>query len=161
MDIKFIRNILYSLKRRFGLPMEFVYKLTSSTDSRTGKVTITKESFRVNRAILLPSVVERTFSYDLTFIASNKNFTYGGLYNTDERRIILDGIDLPNQFEPKAGQSVIFNGKRWDIKKVQQFQIGKGFLLTAKQVTNIDLDNFIQRITHSSLILTHTVEVTK
>lgn len=161
MNITFIRNMLYSLKRRFGHPMEYVYKITTSTDTRTGKVTITRDSFRIKKAILLPTTLERNFSYDLTFIASNKNFTYGGIYDTNERRIILDGNDLPNQFEPETGQSLIFDGKRWDIKEAQKFQVGKGYLILARQVANMDLKNLIKRFIHSDLILTDTVEVIK
>lgn len=161
MDITFIRNLLYSLKSRYGHPIEYVYKITSSTDTRTGKVTITRDSFRINKAILLPTTAEANFSYDLTFIASNKNFTYGGIYDTNERRLILDGNDLPNQFEPNVGHSIIFDGKRWDIKEAQKFQIGKGYYILARQVANIDLRNLIQRFAHTDLILSDTVEVTK
>ena len=158
---RFIRNVLYSLKRKYGLLMEFVFKTSSTADSRTGKITVVKDSFNIHRAILLPSVVVKEFTYNLTFIASSKNFVYGGLYDTTQRRVILDGVDLPNQFVPKPGQSLIFAAKRWDIKQVQEFQIGKGYYLLVKQVTSIDLEQLVKRDTYSEFLLEHTVDVVK
>ena len=156
---RFIKNVLYSLKRKFGQEIEFIFKVTSTANSRTGKITVTKDSFNIRRGILLPSQLEKEFTYNLTFIASNKNFTYGGLYDTTTRRVILDAVDLPNQFTPEIGQTLIFDARRWDIKKVQEFQIGRGFFLIVKQVTSIDLEQLIKRHVFNDFTLTQTVGV--
>lgn len=158
---RFIKHVLYALKRKFGQEIEFIFKVTSTADSRTGKITVTKDSFNIRRGILLPSQLEKEFTYNLTFIASNKNFTYGGLYDTTERRVILSENDLPNQFTPEIGQTLIFESRRWDIKKVQEFQIGRGFFLIVKQVTSINLEQLIQRHAFNDLFVTQTVSVVK
>lgn len=158
---RFITNVLYSLKRKFGLEMELIFKISSTSDSRTGKIVVVKDSFNIRRGILLPSQVEREFTYGLTFIASNKNFTYGGLYDATKRRIILDGKDLPNQFVPEIGQSLIFDAKRWDIEKVEEFQIGKGYFLGVKQVTSINLEQLLKRHLFNDFTLVDTVSVVK
>jgi len=156
---RFIKKVLYSLKRKFGKEIEFIFKISSTADARTGKITVIKDSFNIRRGILLPSQLEREFTYNLTFIASNKNFTYGGLYDTTERRVILSENDLPNQFTPEVGHSLIFEAKRWDVKKVQEFQIGKGYFLIVKQVTSTDLEQLIKRHAFNDFTLVQTVDV--
>lgn len=158
---RFIRNVLYSLKRKFGREIEYIFQISSTADSRTGKITVVKDSFNVRRAILLPSQLERAFTYNLTFIASSKNFVYGALYDTTERRIILDEVDLPNQFVPEIGQYIIFDAQRWDVRKVQEFQIGKGYFLIVKQTTSINLEQLIKRGAFSDFSLVQTVTAVK
>lgn len=159
-DLRFIKNVLYSLKRDYGLPVNIVWRTSSTANLRTGKKDVIQDSIQVNRGIVLPSTINQDFAYDLSFIASNKNFTYGGLFDEQHRRVIIDRADLPPDFEIKRGYYLVFNQKRYEVEQINEFENGAGYMVLAKQVTNITLDNYIKRYMFSLLSLDQTVEVT-
>lgn len=159
-DLRFIRQVLYSLRRDYGLPVNIVWDTASTPDYETGKKVVVRDSLTVNRAIIMPASIQRDFVYDLTVIASNKNFTYGGLFDQRSRRIIIDRQDIPKDFEIKIGYHAIIKGQRFEIKGVQAFDDLSAFVLDAEQVDNIELANHIQKQMYSLLLLNHTVEVT-
>ena len=157
--LRFIDSTLYELKREYGVSLNIVWITAETVDTEAGKMTITRDSVSVNRAIVLPSTTEREFAYDLTFIASNKNFTYGGLFDTHRRRVIIDRRDLPTDFEIKVGYWLVFQGKRYEVEEFNEFS-GRGFYIVAKQATDVELENFIQRHIFSLITLEQTVEYT-
>lgn len=158
-DLRFIKQILYSLKRAYGLPVEIVWRTSSTLNLETGKKTVTKDSVLVNRGIVLPSTIDREFVYDLSFIASNKNFTYGGLFDQTSRRVIIDRADLESDFEIEVGHYLIIAGKRYEVEALNEFEHSAAYMIVAKQVTNIALENYIQRQLFSIVTLNQSVEV--
>lgn len=159
--LSMVPDVLYQLKREFGLPLTIVQRTSSSPNLETGKMTVTKDSVFVNRAIALPDRLDRDFEYDLTFIASNKNFTYGGFYDKRRRRFIIDRKDLPNNFKIEIGNYLVFDGKRYEAEIVQEFEKQAGYLIVAKQETNVELENLIKRVLISTFLPTQTVQVEK
>lgn len=158
-DLRFIRQTLYSLKREYGFPVNFVWNTESTPNYETGKKTVEKDSLTVNRALVLPSSIQRNFVYDLTVIASNKNFTYGGLFDLRSRHIVIDRQDIPADFEIKIGYYVIVKGQRFEIKAVEAYDDLSAFVLDAEQVDNVELENLIQLQMYSLLLMDHSVEV--
>lgn len=94
--VRFLRSTIYKLKRRFGT--NAIFKRISDkedTDYTTGVIPDHYvDEKKVRNVILLPFALTRNFSYDLSYIAANKNFTYGGFYDTDTSTIICDKRDL-------------------------------------------------------------------
>lgn len=133
----FIRKILYRLKRRYGSQVDILYRKSSVTDRATGEKVVSKGGVRVKRMICLPSQVHKEFAYDLTFIANNKNFTYGGLYDTNQRRFIVDVRDLPRDFEITTDMWLIYDGVRYDVKQTQRFEENYGVSVLAEQVETV------------------------
>lgn len=158
IGLRAVRSTLYQLKREYGVELNIVYRTSSTPDLATGDLTVVKDAESVRRAIVLPSKIDRTFEYDLAFIASNKNFTYGGFYDEQRRRIIIDRRDLPTGFEIKVGYTLIFNGKRYDTESISEFEEGAGYLLVAKQELQVDLENVLKRIIFSTFIPSQTAE---
>ena len=74
--LRFISQVLYRLKRRYGEPVEIVVRDSSVTNLQTGAKIVVVSNKHVIRGIVLPSTISREFDYDLAFIANNKNFTY-------------------------------------------------------------------------------------
>lgn len=158
-DLRFIKRVLYALKRDYGLPVNIVWRVSSEANLETGKKTVTKDSILVNQGIILPSTIDRGFVYDLTFIASNKNFTYGGLFDKQYRRVIIDRDDLPSDFEIEIGYYLVFNNNRYEVEEVNEFEQSAGYFMLVKQITNIDLENHIKRQMFSVAHFDHSVEV--
>lgn len=132
--LRFISRVVYRLKRRYGQPIDILWNVSSTTHLETGKKTVQRGLVKVSRGIVLPSKIHREFFYDLVFIASNKNFTYGGQTDTTERRLIIDRKDLPSlEFEIKVGYWLIIDGKRYDVKDVEEFEQRTAYFIRAKQ----------------------------
>jgi hypothetical protein len=159
-SLRFIKNVLYTLKREYGFAINIVWKVSDAPNYRTGKRNVAQDSVSVDRAIVLPASTQRDFVYDLTFIASNKNFTYGGLFDKNRRRVFIDKSDLPTDFEIKIGYYLIIKGKRFEVKEVDLFDEGAGYELDVTQLDNIDLENHIELRYYQDLFLEQTVEVT-
>jgi hypothetical protein len=92
--------------------------------------TITQQ---VNKAIILPDALRQKFDYDLAFIASNKNFTYGGFYDTSVRRVIIEESEL-NGFVPQNNDYYIFDELRWEIALVSKHPLLTAYVLIARSV---------------------------
>ena len=118
---RFLRASIYKLKRRFGTTATFVrIEETGIPDFTTGEVTDDfLEKKVVRNVIFLPYALSRNFSYDLSYIAANKNFTYGGLYDITASTIICDRRDLKN-FDLDLNSYVLVDCKRHEVKKIQE-----------------------------------------
>lgn len=156
--LQVISRVLYRLKRRYGLPLDIVWRESSTVNRETGEKTVVKDSLRVERAIPLPSVIQREFAYDLAYIAAGKNFTYGGFFDTSERRFIIDTKDLPADFEIKIGQYFVYDRARYDVKQVQRFEDARAFFVTAKQSIAADASNVRELHLFNEISLTSEAE---
>ena len=157
-QLAFISRILYRLKRRYGVTVDIVWRESSVTNRETGAKTVTKDSVRVDRMIVLPSELHREFSYDLAFIAAAKNFTYGGFFDTSKRRFIVDTRDLPADFEIKIGYWFVYDRQRYDVEEVQRFEDSRGFLIIGKQSVSVPTGNVIALHLFNEVSLTSEAE---
>lgn len=156
--LKFISGVLYRLKRRYGVMLNLVHRTSSTVNRETGEKEVHRDSLRILRAIVLPSQVKREFSYDLAYIAAAKNFTYGGFFDTTERRIIIDVKDLPADFEIEVGHYVIYDRVRYDVKQVERFEDIRAFFITCKQSVAVDGTNIIEQSLTNETSLTSEAE---
>lgn len=112
------RKIIYNLKRQFGLLMYIQYASSDDVyDLETGEITRTITDIKIRRGVLLPEDTLRKFVYDLSFIAANKNFTYGGFFEKGARVVLIDVKDLPSGFIIKNSMYINFHNRRYEIQK--------------------------------------------
>lgn len=142
-QLRFISNVLYRMKRRYGLPVNFIKLLSETVDLETGIKSQQRDSLMISRVIVLPSLIHREFFYDLAWITGNKDFTYGGQTLTDERKFIVDRNDL-GEWVLAVDDSLIYDGKRFDIREVNEFESRLGYLVTAKESESVDRNNVIE-----------------
>jgi len=131
-NTRFISNVLYSLKLRYGGNVTFL-RDTETLNTRTGKKTVTKETWDFNRVIVLPYMEEQKFVYDLSYIANAKNFTYGAVIDTSRRRLILDAKDA-GDYEPRMRDYFTFENARWDVTEVHKFEFETGYIIVGQRV---------------------------
>jgi hypothetical protein len=77
----------------------------------------------INRAILLPRKISTNFAYDLSFIAANKNFTYGGFFGKTQRVILIDARDLGTYIIAKQDYITV-NGRKMVINDLDDYDEG-------------------------------------
>jgi len=134
-----IRKIIYRLKRQFGIVMYIGYRDSADTyNLETGQMTRDLVYVKIRRGIVLPQRHFKDFEYDLSFIAANKNFTYGGLFERGVRNVIIDVKDLPSGFEVTTEMYVVFENRRYEIQSATRSEENKAWLIQAKQVSNTD-----------------------
>lgn len=161
-DLRLIEQALYRLKRAYGQQAEIVWTVSTGPADDAGVCPVVRDSISVKRAIVLPNRLSTDFAYDLTFIASNKNFTYGGLFDINRRRIIVDRRDLPTDFRiDVVGYWLVIGGKRYDIEQADALDYNAGFEIVAKQAKQVEIGNLLKRAMFSWISFEQTVEVTK
>jgi len=141
-NLRQIKNILYQLKKDWGIAMD-LRNQTSVVDRKTGMTQKSYVGISVRRGILLPVKLTPSFVYDLSFIAANKNFTYGGLFGAGSRVVIVDGSDVPSTFTVKEDTQLIIAKAVYSVKNVETLVNKLGYLLTVTTLSNLEnVDEF-------------------
>lgn len=134
---RFIRRILYSLKRQYSGRVD-VYKLGSTaTDYETGEKTYTRTMICVPKCIVLPVKIQREVVQSISQISANKMFVYGGTYDAGTRMFIIDARDLPANYEITDDDWLIYDNRRYDIKSITEFEQHTGWIVIGKEIKGV------------------------
>jgi len=132
-----IKQIVYRLKRNYGVNIVYT-RITSSTPNvETGKIVNVLQEITIRRAIIGPARDLRDFAYDLAFIAANKNFTYGGFFDAGTRIMIVDSKDLPSGFVPNLNDYIVEDGVKYNFKETHPLAKKFAWSMILKQVDAI------------------------
>ena len=129
-----IELVIYRLKRQFGISIQIKEEATQTQNLETGEITRTFISDTIRRAVVLPTRLMRDFIYDLSFIAANKNFTYGGHFDVNTRIVIFDKKDLDNISEISNDTLIIISNRRYMVKEVAETADSKSYLLIVTEL---------------------------
>jgi hypothetical protein len=129
-----IRQTLYVLKRAFGNMVTIYRFLESDTDYKTGIKTNVTESYVVRKCIILPLKITREVIQTISEISANKNFVYGGSYDSDLRDVVIDARDLPTGYSPRQNDYIVYNDQRYELKNIAELEQKTGWLISGKAV---------------------------
>lgn len=132
-QLRFIRNVLYQLKRRYPGSIDIMRRTTNAVDTATGRKSVDLRGVHVDRAIVLPSNVSRAALFDRTYIANDRDFAYGTNFDVTVRTFIIDRLDLPADFEITIGDYIVHQSVRYNVQKSQKFEEDAGFIVLAKE----------------------------
>ena len=144
-----ISKVLYQLNIGFGEPVTF-YHYTDQVDNvETGAEFVDFDLYYMPKIIVLESRDLRKFNYDLSFIATNKNFTYGGYFDESTRWMILEHTKLPRDFVITQNDHITFAGNRYEVSEVQKYQEYKCTVVICSMISNNvarvkEIDDFIK-----------------
>lgn len=153
--LRFVKQVIYRMKRSYGLPVDYYQIATHDVDPSTGIKTTTLTKIKIDRAVVLRAREFRSFVYDLAYISANKDFTEGGFFDPEDRRIIIDAKDVDINFVPKTGDYIIFDNKRLDVKEVFDFEDRSSWALITRKIPGVK----IVRIEEGISVLNLTQEV--
>jgi hypothetical protein len=156
--IRFIRRNITQLKREYGNPIT-VYQLESaSTSYETGVKTETHNSVFIRRAVVLPVTLTRAVVQTISMISANKQVVQGGTFDPGLRTFIIDRRDVPSTYELHQDDWITFDGFRYDIKKVDEYEYKTAWLVQAKLIEGAPAYEDLHNKTNSYLLdLTQTV----
>lgn len=135
-----IEKIVYRLKRNYGVTITFHRITATNPNVQTGALNPTEITFTIKRAIIAPMKILRDFVYDLSFVAANKNFTYGGYFDAGKRVMILDRKDLKysgSNIVPTVNDHIVYDSSRYDFEEVHPTAEGYAYLIILKYVASI------------------------
>lgn len=133
-QLRYMRTVMYRMKRDYGSEIGLYHRTEGSVDYTTGRKETSHTVVKIKRAIVLPAKRSDQFVYDLSFIAANKNFTYGGIFEIGLRQVIIDGRDLPKGYVwDHPNTYVIYNNERYEIQTVTDLTGGHGYFMIMKQ----------------------------
>lgn len=132
-----VQRMLYSLTKRYPKSINICWTDSDSLDLETGALTQSRYSVQIPKCLVLPVTRERDFVYALTFIASNKNFTYGGFFDTVERWFYFNKNDI----EITPEHWIVFENYRYEVVKAEKYE--GGWRVLGKQVTSAEPQNVI------------------
>jgi hypothetical protein len=138
-EFREMRRAIYALKRKFPQSVVLCRTTGTSTDVSTGRQTETLVKSTIKRAVFLPARALRDFAYDLSFIAANKNFTYGGLYDHTKRVVLIDRRDVDSSFVVDLNMHVIFDGRRYEVKELREYEEQEVILLVIDSLSGAPL----------------------
>lgn len=139
---RFIRNTIYALKRDYGSKAT-LYVESTSVNISTGVKTKTQTPYVIKKAIVLPTDWHRKFAYDLSFVAANKNFTYGGFFDVATKTILVDVKDLPTGFVIELKHKFIVGTDRFSLSSVSLIDDQGIWVLTGKAIKGENLGQVI------------------
>lgn len=93
-----MRKLLYPLQRERGEKLQIHQINKNKADLENGVIDKSYMTYKVKKAIVMPVNQTRSFVYDLAYIAANKNFTGGGLFDKASTTCIIDMRELPTGF---------------------------------------------------------------
>lgn len=143
--LRLIKGVLYRLKRSFGCPLTVYQQNPENVDLETGRASITRTSYEIRQAIVLPSKIHRGFTYDIGFLKANSNFTYGGIYTDAIRQVIIDRKDLPVGLELDSTDQfyIVYSGQRWELKAVEEIEYKLAYTITLARVDGAVLNQIV------------------
>ena len=157
---RFIRRTLYGLKRQYGSRVD-VYQLNSAaTDYETGVKTVNKSVYTVRKCIVLPVKIAREVVQTITQISANKSFVYGGSYDAGTRMFIIDARDMPDAYEFTNDDWIVYGGRRYDIKSIEEFEQHSAWTIICKEVKGVRPEQVFSAHITEQLGLDHEVEST-
>lgn len=130
------RQIMYQLRRDWGLSVDIYRPLDRVQDILTGNIVSSFEIHNIPRAPVLTASSNRHFVYDLAYIAVGKNFTEGAYFDKSQRWIIFDARELPCGFVPTLNDFVTFKTKQYEIKDVETVEELAAYRLTVVAIRN-------------------------
>lgn len=132
MNVKFVRDLLYTLKKNYGVQATVAFLLSDTTDTKTGQRNVQRKLHNIRKAAVLPVEVARQVFYDLTFLKANNAFTYGGEVEIGSVFVLLDGRDLCQPLTLK--ENIFINSKRYIIHRLSDLQHNLGYAVLLKTV---------------------------
>jgi hypothetical protein len=144
-----VRNTMYAVKFTHGLPGYLrQYAGPNTYDVTTGVSTKPYTDTYIRRVVCMPVSQLRDFIYDLTFLAANKNFAYGGTFTKNERVFIVDIKDLPylnssgtERIKITLEDKIIFRNQVYTLKTVELYEDEHVYVMVGDRI------NAVQEVT--------------
>lgn len=119
---RFAIQTIKAFIRDYGILVYWITLNSVATDLITGEVTPDETRVKIKKAVLMPETLARRFSYDLSYIAANKNFVYGGFYDRGDGALIFLSKHLPEN--RNLNDFIEIGTNRFEVKDILIHPLG-------------------------------------
>jgi len=140
------------------MPVAYHIVDQNNVDAQTGAKTSVLRVINIKKAPVLRARDFRSFVYDLAFISANKDFTHGGFFDPEDRRIILDAKDLDGH-KPEVWDYFIFQNEQYVINEVHSYENNYAYGCLGRKLRGQEITRIVTE--HSGIIITQEVTYTK
>jgi hypothetical protein len=137
--IQFIRRNIRMLKKDYGNPITVYRQNSATTNYETGVKSVSRDSVFIKRAIVLPSRVRPEVIQSISLISSNKKVVQGGTFESGKRTFIIDRTDVDSAWTVDAQDWIVYDGKRFDITQVDEYEYKTAWLIQAKIIEGAEV----------------------
>ncbi len=155
--LRFIRNSLRRLRKRFGLPITVCNITGTAVDWDTGDETRTIETVEIKRALVLSGRRMSETKYDVSYIVSARHFMEGGEYDVVDRVIVLDPNDL-GSLVMTTSSYIVYSGEKYEVLDTEKFENGMAIIAPCKRTVGEPFLNIHSRTVHQQVSLSQEVE---
>lgn len=156
--LRFIKDVIYSLKRDYGGPLDLYRDTIISLDRSTGEKEVTKEKWHIHRAIRLPRNIHRDVIFSAT---GNRLFQYGNVIETADRNVIIDARDIPKGLViQEENWYLIIDDERYEIRKAEKFDFNAAYFLILKKLVGKPLERIVEITVKHQIGATQTIDNT-
>lgn len=156
-----MQNILYRLRRTFRCEasLYFESEATKEPNLETGEVPAASRSvIKLRNFISFDETARRRFEYDLSFIAANKNFTYGGIFESGDRIGLLQYVDTGEDFVLTDDHYFVFDNTKFRPFKYVKLDHHLGYLIHMRRVQTELFSQIHQHTLEHTLILEQDID---
>lgn len=122
------------MKRLYGQKIDIYNESSESVSYETGNKTVEKSKWTIKHAPVLPVSLARKVAYQLSFVNSHKNFTYGGVFETGTRSILIHRKDLPNGFVLGIENwYIVIKHIRYEIVSIDEY-LDEAYFINVKEL---------------------------
>ena len=132
--IRFIRRCIKQMKAEYGGEITVYAMGTATTNYDTGVKSQTHTSVFIKRAVVLPVKLTRDTIQTISIISANKQLLQGGTLDAGIRFFIIDRTDVPSTWLVEKDDWIVYDGKRYDVKVVEEYEYRTAWVVTAKLV---------------------------
>jgi hypothetical protein len=126
---------LYGLERKYGVPAD-LYKVSVGVPNiETGDRGITTTKYHIPKMITHTATIHPKFDYDISYLAANKNFTYGGIYAPNDRIVVFRNTWGLAEITMKDW--VIYGDKRYGMVRIVALDFQLGWILHLRHTPDI------------------------
>jgi hypothetical protein len=126
MKQNFIKRVLYKLRQSYGMSLTYTRLGSPVVNLETGVQSQTETEYTIKKAIRLPRKLFRTNELGNIF----PDFRYGGTYDKQTRKIVLEAAMLPAAFIPNIDIDVVtISSQRWVVKEVHEIDYQLGYVI--------------------------------
>ena len=141
--MRFLKVQLYSLKREYGFSLSIYRQTVGNTNLDTGAKTLTRVSYDIQRAVVVPIKFDTSAFYSASFLKFAREFAYGGFQDIDAKRIIIDSADLPIGFKIIPEDFIVYQHKKYEIKYSEPLENNIGYQMVVQHLTGSPTNEII------------------
>jgi hypothetical protein len=98
----------------------------------------------------------RSVIQSISLISANKKVVQGGTFDVGDRVFLIDRKDLPASLELTKDDWIVYEGTRFDIKSIEDYEQNTTWMITAKAMLGVVPEEHRRSYPSTTMSLTQT-----